>query len=128
MATFGKTLDVVKDHLVNNAGFTATDIFKHHANKSDTDHILLSQVSNSARTDDGLAAYFNDTVRVSITKIGTVEQLITDIDAIRTALIGLHLTQADIIKSDLINESEPIRVNSKTWHWLGVFRLWGEFV
>ena len=123
-----RTLDRVKAFLVSK-GHTAADIFLEHANRPKGDHILLSMTGHSARTDDGLLDWFDDTVRVTLTKVDSTMAVIkAERDTLISELVGLHLTD-EIVKSDLRVISPPIKLgNSKSIQWIGIFQMKGCFI
>lgn len=112
---------LVKTYL-EGKGFT--NIFVHHGANSDADHITLTSPTQRPRTKDGLEKYFNDILTVRIIRYDTIETLLADKNSLIDNLIGLHLT-AEIIRSVLNNQSEPIKFNSKSWIWIGIFQVIG---
>lgn len=117
-------IEIIKAFLVTK-GFT--NIFLHHGVKSDSDHITLTSPSQSPRTDDGLKKFFNDILTVRIIRYDTIENLLIDKNSLIANLVGLHLT-AEIINSKLNNQSEPIKLNSQSWIWIGLFQVTGCFI
>jgi len=119
-------LDLMKDFLVAE-GFTADEIFKHHANDPEADYILLTTTSINTRSDDELKDYFNDIVRVTVNRVdSTFETVLSLKDSITDALVKLHAT-AEIIKSSKVGETEPLRISGKIIQWVGLFRITGQF-
>lgn len=116
-------IELIKTYLTGK-GFT--NIFLHHGVKSDADHITLTSPTQRAKTKDGLEKYFNDILVVKIIRYDTIETLLTDKNSLIGDLIGLHLT-TEIIKSVLNNQSEPIKFNSQSWIWIGIFQVIGEY-
>lgn len=114
---------LVKTYL-EGKGFS--NIFAHHGVTSESDHITLTSPTQRARTKDGLEKYFNDVLVVRIIRYNTIETLLADKNSLIDDLMGLHLT-AEIIRSVLNNQSEPIKFNSKSWIWIGLFQVIGEF-
>lgn len=118
-------LNAVRAELLAN-GFTADEVFKHHA-PPDKDHVLLFSTDQRDYTTDGLENYFKDIVQIVAVKEGTIEDMITYAENIVAAVVGTHSFEAGspLVQTIILRQSSPIRRNSKQWEWTGLLEVTG---